>query len=190
VLTILNYEKNTNENLVELLNKEGIEFNLSMEESLICKSDFLILPDFTDFKKVIRKLYLSNISNLLRIINKPVLGINNGMILYCDAICEDKYPGLGIINLNTFNTFPKEHGNFIVTNVSNSFLLAGLETEASFYFDNVYFVERNEFTTAQAKKNDITISAILEKDNFFGVQFNPELSGKNGYSVIKNYLKL
>lgn len=190
MLTIINYERASNKHLLTFLKKADIDFKLSMEESEICNSDSIILPDFNDFKKTIKKLHLSNLSNLLRIIRKPVLGINNGMILFCDVICSNKYTGLGILNVDSLESEYLEEKRLKIINNNNSSLLYGIDSDTYFHFENEYFIELNEFTTTKSEINGISFSASIKRDNFYGVQFNPELSEENGLNVIQNFLDI
>lgn len=127
---------------------------------------------------------------MLRIIKKPVIGINNGLILCCESICEKRFTGLGIINSDTMNNLSQNESSHELEIITDSSLITGIDPEAKFYFNNNYFVEINEFSTAAVLMNGIKISAITEKDNFYGVQFNPEYSGEIGAAVINNFLRV
>jgi len=47
----------------------------------------------------------------------------------------------------------------------------------------------NAATIAQCDYG-LPFTAALQKDNFFGVQFHPERSGKAGAQLLKNFLEM
>jgi glutamine amidotransferase len=57
------------------------------------------------------------------------------------------------------------------------------------YFVHSYYAPLSDHTIASVQYG-LTYSAALQKDNFFGVQFHPERSGKDGEQLLKNFLSL
>jgi glutamine amidotransferase len=47
----------------------------------------------------------------------------------------------------------------------------------------------NDYTVAKTSYQ-IDFSAILQKDNYFGIQFHPEKSSKIGSKIIRNFIEL
>ena len=61
----------------------------------------------------------------------------------------------------------------------------------SFYFIHSYHFElENNFYETAMINYEINITASVEKDNIFGVQFHPEKSNKSGLKIIKNFCNL
>ena len=58
-----------------------------------------------------------------------------------------------------------------------------------FYFVHSYALPVNENTIASCEYGT-PFTAAVNKDNFYGVQFHPERSGKAGAQLIKNFLEL
>ncbi|WP_446676432.1 glutamine amidotransferase-related protein, partial [Pantoea endophytica] len=58
-----------------------------------------------------------------------------------------------------------------------------------FYFVHSYAMPVNAATIAQCDYG-YPFTAALQKDNFFGVQFHPERSGKAGAQLLKNFLEM
>jgi imidazole glycerol phosphate synthase glutamine amidotransferase subunit len=71
----------------------------------------------------------------------------------------------------------------------DSRLLKGLPELPYVYFAHSYYVPENEGTAA-ACTYTTAYTAILERDNVFGVQFHPEKSGPVGLKIVKNFLEL
>src|SRR5690606_17771011 len=69
-------------------------------------------------------------------------------------------------------------------------LFANLPDNPYFYFVHSYFIEQNDAYTAASCRYDIAFSAAIHKDNFYGVQFHPEKSGKAGEEVLLNFSRL
>lgn len=71
----------------------------------------------------------------------------------------------------------------------DSRLLAGLPERPYVYFAHSYYVPEAPVTAA-ACTYTIPYTAILERDNIFGVQFHPEKSGQTGLTIVKNFLDI
>ena len=73
--------------------------------------------------------------------------------------------------------------------VQSSPLLAGLE-EDYVYFVHSYYVnaENSEVLLAKADYHE-EVSAVVGKDNIFGMQFHPEKSSKLGMALLNNFLQ-
>lgn len=63
------------------------------------------------------------------------------------------------------------------------------ETSEPFYFVHSYAAEICE-STLGISEYPFPFSASLQKDNFFGVQFHPEKSGKAGENLLNQFLEL
>ncbi|MEJ7693901.1 MAG: imidazole glycerol phosphate synthase subunit HisH, partial [Daejeonella sp.] len=53
-----------------------------------------------------------------------------------------------------------------------------------------YFIEFNSKFTIALAEYGIKFSAVIQKDNFYGVQFHPEKSGLAGEQLLKNFSQL
>lgn len=68
-------------------------------------------------------------------------------------------------------------------------LFKNIKNTSYFYFTHSYIISVNKYTIATCQYSE-KFSAVLQKDNFFGVQFHPELSGANGLQILKNFLEI
>jgi glutamine amidotransferase len=67
-------------------------------------------------------------------------------------------------------------------------LLAGFDGATRFYFVHSYAGPVNEFTLA-ATTHGRDFAAVVQRDNFSGVQFHPERSGAAGAHLLRNFLE-
>ena len=67
-------------------------------------------------------------------------------------------------------------------------LFAGIEQDSHFYFVHSYAVQPNENTIAPSHYG-VDFSAAIANKNFYGVQFHPERSGKNGALLLRNFVE-
>ena len=67
-------------------------------------------------------------------------------------------------------------------------LFAGIEQDSHFYFVHSYAVQPNENTIATSCYG-VDFSAAIANKNFYGVQFHPERSGKNGALLLRNFVE-
>jgi len=68
-------------------------------------------------------------------------------------------------------------------------LLAGLGEQPYVYFAHSYYVPDSALAAAVCTY-ELPYTALLEKDNVFGVQFHPEKSGAVGLRIVKNYVEM
>lgn len=67
-----------------------------------------------------------------------------------------------------------------------SMLLRGVVSGAYVYFTHSYHVPMVRSTAASCEYGGV-FSAVIERDNVFGVQFHPEKSGTVGLAILKNF---
>ena len=72
---------------------------------------------------------------------------------------------------------------------SASRLLRGIGPGSYVYFTHSYRVPLLAVTTAECQYGG-GFSAVVEKDNLFGVQFHPEKSGTTGLKILENFCGL
>jgi glutamine amidotransferase len=65
-------------------------------------------------------------------------------------------------------------------------LMRGIGERAYFYFAHSYYAPVDAFTIG-VSEDGAPFSAIMRKENYFGVQFHPEKSGERGLKVLNNF---
>jgi glutamine amidotransferase len=192
MLTIIDY-RNTNAKEVESsLSELTSDIVVSCREADILKSDKLIIPDSKDILSSIKKLHLLNLFSILRMIKKPILGIGTGMHLMTKSFKDNNAACLGCFPVECATDVQHNYENLQeqpVTIIRKTQLLKNVAVEDKFYFEGRCFISRNKCTTSVMNIGG-EITASLERDHLYGVQFNPEKSGKPGLQVLKNFLEI
>ncbi len=178
--------------LIYELDRLGATSIVTRDEAQILKTDKIIIPGSGEAFSAIKRLNMYNLGNVLKISKNPVLGISLGMEVLCEYSDEGNVFCLGCIPgevkklPSVKGANPLEYFATIVA-VKDSPLLEGLCEEEKFYFRHAYYVPTGEETVAVLKK-DRNISAVIQNNNYYGVQFFPERSGDAGKKVLENFL--
>jgi imidazole glycerol-phosphate synthase subunit HisH len=123
----------------------------------------------------------------------PVLGICVGMQLLFEGSEEGPvFDGIGAI-AGTVRRLPATvkvpHIGWDQVQVRpGSRLLAGLPTDARFYFVHSYAPEAGDPAVAAVCDYGMPFAAAVERDNLFGTQFHPEKSGSSGLALLDNFV--
>ena len=192
MITIIDYGKTNSNEIAESLEKLSVEFVISNKESDILQASKLILPDSKDISSSIKKLHLLNLFSILRLVNKPILGIGTGMHLMTKSLKDNNAACLGCfpVECKTDAQHSKEEIHKLEVNVIKiTKLLKNVSDEDRFYFESDCFIPRNECTTSVVNIGG-EITSCIEKDHLYGVQFNPERSAEPGLQILKNFLEI
>lgn len=160
------------------------------------KYDRYIIPGVGHAGSAMKKLEQTGLVPAILKLDKPVLGICVGMQLLTEFSEEGNSTLTGIIPLQT-RLFDDEldikipHTGWNRVNPSlESVLFTGITAGAHFYFVHSYFIEFNSKFTIALAEYGIKFSAVIQKNNFYGVQFHPEKSGPTGEQLLKNFAHL
>ena len=124
----------------------------------------------------------------------PVLGICLGMqALYQTSEEAPDDEGLGVLTGRILRfgaglRVPHMGWNHVEA-LTPSRLLANTGTAPYFYFANSFYAPVGA-DTAVTCTYGVALSAIVERENVFGVQFHPEKSGMAGLRVLQNFVEL
>jgi glutamine amidotransferase len=194
MLTIIDYNLGSADKVADALTASGIRFKITRNENDIIGSEKIILSGSEEALPAVKKLHLLNLFTVLRIVKKPVLGIGLGMQLLSEysreggVACLGKFAGTVEKFDSTISKVPFT-GSYKIRIDKNSILFKNIEETAEFQFRNSFYLPVNEYTTAYAI-NGVSFSAAIEKDNFYGIQFHPEESGKDGLTLLRNFAEL
>ena len=191
MITIIDYGNTNSKELKSALSELTGEIIISNKETDILKADKLILPDSENFSGAIRKLHLLNLFSVLRMIKKPSLGIGTGMHLMTKSYKNINAACLGCFPVECRN-YENSNNEFLQLSIKvlkKSNLLKDIQKDDLFPFRISCYIPLNEFSTSSVKINK-EITASIEKDHLFGVQFNPEKSGEAGKKIFQNFLTL
>jgi len=192
MITIIDYGNTDSNEIAESLEKLSMEFVISNKESDILQANKLILPNSTDISSSIKKLHLLNLFSILRIVEKPILGIGTGMHLMTksfkdiNAACLGYFPVECKTEEAQQNIFVHEQSIKIIKGTS---LLNNISKEDKFYFEGDCFIPRNECTTSVVSIGS-EITSTIEREHLYGIQFNPEKSGESGLQILQNFSEI
>ena len=132
---------------------------------------------------------------LLRSLQQPVLGVCLGMQLLCAHSEEGDTECLGLIPapVRRFAEAPGlrvPHMGWNRLSAKRAHpLLAGLGDDEQAYFVHSYAVPVNDWTLATSDYG-AAFSAVIARDNYYGMQFHPERSAAVGSKLLRNFLEL
>jgi imidazole glycerol-phosphate synthase subunit HisH len=182
------------------LERLNADYFISGDKEELLGADALLLPGVGSFRDAMEVLQVETIKEFAAT-GKPLLGICLGMqLLFEDSDENGLTKGLGLLPgcVRRFSgktpageTYKVPHmGWNKLEFVQSSPLLEGLE-EDYVYFVHSYYVsaENSEVLLAKANYHE-DVSAVVGKDNIFGMQFHPEKSSKLGMALLNNFLKL
>lgn len=178
-------------NALDDLNTEYIITNKSEE---INSADKIIFPGVGEAASAMNKLKEKNIVESIKSTQKPLLGICLGMQLLATFSEERNTKCLDVLKVvvKQFDSskvkVPHMGWNKVEYKNQNK-LFTKIESGETFYFANSYYVPITEYTIASTNY-DIIFSSAINKNNFYGVQFHPEKSGKIGLQILRNFIEL
>jgi glutamine amidotransferase len=182
------------------LERLNADYFISGDKEELLRADALLLPGVGSFRDAMDVLQVETIKEFAAS-GKPLLGICLGMQLLFEDSDENGFTkGLGLLpgHVRRFSgtnaageTYKVPHmGWNKLEFVNSSPLLKGLE-EDYVYFVHSYYVSADNSGVLLAKANyHEEVSAVVGKDNIFGMQFHPEKSSKLGMALLSNFLKL
>ena len=189
---IVDYDAGNVKSLQFALERLGVVAQITHDTELISAADKVIFPGQGEASSAMEKLQSKGLDRLLPQLKQPVLGICLGMQLLCDKTEEGDTKALGILK-ETVKRFPDtvkvpQMGWNQVKHTSEG-LFESISQDCYMYLVHSYFVPLTADTTAKSDYAG-TYSVAVQKDNFFGVQFHPEKSSKDGLRLLENFLKL
>ncbi len=166
---------------------------ISRDLNKIQSADKLLLPGVGTAIAAMRNLQERKLIDTIQNAAQPMLGICLGMQLMTKYSSEGNVSTLNLMDGHTDlipNTgLPLPHmGWNKVRYAADHPLFADIEQDSHFYFVHSYAVMPNDNTIATCDYG-APFSAALAHKNFYGVQFHPERSGKNGARLLKNFVE-
>ena len=189
---IIDYDAGNVKSLQFALERLGVKAVLTNNSELIAASDRVIFPGQGEAISAMKKLKKYGLDQLIPELKQPVLGICLGMQLMCDKTEEGETNGLGIVPSKVIrfpNTVKVPQMGWNVVSHSNTGLFQGIEQGCYMYLVHSYFVPIEPETSAKSNYAG-EYSVGIKKNNFYGVQFHPEKSGKAGSQLLENFLKI
>lgn len=175
----------------------GIDPIISDDKDVILSADKVVLPGVGTAEFAMNELAKKDLIDIIRQIKVPTLGICLGMQLLGEYSAEGQTAKIDTLNLIGNAThklevselpLPHMGWNKLYFDEINNPLFKDINNGDFVYFVHSYAMGVNEFTLATSHYGQ-AFSAIVNKDNFFGMQFHPEKSGKVGLQLLKNFVE-
>jgi len=174
------------------LKRLGIEALITDDFDIIKNAEKVIFPGVGEASTTMSYLTKNKLDKLIISLKQPVLGICLGMQLMCSYSYEGETDCLGIFDAEV----KRFEGNIKVPHIGwNSLeqirgdLFKGINQNDYVYYVHSYYVPICDNTAAKTNYNEL-FSGALQKNNFYGLQFHPEKSGKIGLQILKNFIEL
>lgn len=194
MIGIVNYGAGNIFSLTAALDRIGVEHGMINTKEDFDKYSHIIIPGVGHAGAAMKKLQDTGLVDTILSLKKPVLGICVGMQLMTAFSEEGDADMLDIFPVRTLHfgkriqaKVPHMGWNSIRIE-NNSPLFKDIPDNSYFYFVHSYYIERDETTVAATCTYDtVSFAAAFQRDNFFGVQFHPEKSGKLGEQLLLNF---
>jgi len=197
VISIIDYGAGNLRSVQNTLAELGASYKLIDTPEAVRAADRLMLPGVGHFGQLMQSLDALRLRQpILEKIaaGNPFFGICLGMQALFSA--SEEAPDLEGLNIypERIERFPAgarvpHMGWNSLTPRPDSKLLKGLNEPIYVYFANSYYAPPIEATSATCEYQ-LPFSAVLERDNIYGVQFHPEKSGPVGLKIMRNFLEL
>ncbi|WP_168118488.1 imidazole glycerol phosphate synthase subunit HisH [Paenibacillus sp. HB172176] len=199
MIAIIDYGMGNLHSVSKAVERLGYEAEVTADPQRIIEADGAILPGvgaFGDAMQNLRNTMLDDVAKYYAGSGKPMLGICLGMQLLFSESSEygsnkglDLLPGQ-VVRFSGDFKIPHMGWNKLQFSQPQSPLFKGLSQ------GHVYFV--HSFHALPELKSDLLattdyygdVTAIVGRDNLYGMQFHPEKSGELGMALLGNFLAL
>lgn len=196
MIAVIDVSGNNLSSLGNALKRLNYDYVLTHEASQIHSASHVILPGVGTARCGMNALQEFGLPEILRKLTQPVLGICLGMQLLVDYSEEDNVECLGIIPGSARLMTPKKTHHPVphmgwnqLRWTQDSPLSQGISQDDYVYFVHSYAVDSDAHGLARCTYSE-EFSAIINKNNVYGMQFHPEKSADVGMRLLKNFLSL
>jgi imidazole glycerol phosphate synthase glutamine amidotransferase subunit len=197
VIAVIDYGAGNLRSVTNVLDLLQAEYRVVRDAASISEASKVLLPGvghFGQLSSAIDQLDLR--SALIKSIRSgiPYLGICLGMqVLFSGSDESPESKGLGIFDASVHKFESSERvphmGWNTLESQAPSVLVEANQVQEHAYFAHSYFCPVVPSTTFTCEYGSV-FSAVVEKDNVFGVQFHPEKSAQFGVGVIRKFVGL
>lgn len=198
MVVIIDYGRGNLHSVSKAVERLGYEAVVSSDEQVILAADGVILPGVGAFGEAMAELRATGLDGTVQRFaasGKPLLGICLGMqLLFSRSQEHGDHEGLALLP----GEVVRFQGGYKVPHmgwnrldfVKESPLFKGL-TEGHVYFVHSYHVQLEQASDLLASTDYYQpVTAIVGRDNIFGMQFHPEKSGELGMQLLGNFMEL
>jgi glutamine amidotransferase len=194
-IAIIKYNAGNVQSVQYALQRLGRFAVVTDDHNEIKNADKVIFPGVGNAKSAMQNLKETKLDEVIKNLTQPVLGICVGMQLLCNHSEESDTLCLGIIDLKV-KKFVAVKGQCKIPQMGwntiynlKSPLFDGVKENAFVYYVHSYYAESGNETIATTNYI-FPYSAVIQKNNFYGVQFHTEKSAEIGDRILLNFLNL
>ena len=176
----------------------GYDVTVSCDPDVLTQADKLFLPGVGTASEAMKNLIARDLVEPIKNLTQPVLGICLGMQMLAESsqesVTDELTETLGLVEgvIEKMDVAPLRSPHMgwnQITPKLDEPLFKDIPAGSYFYFVHSFALPVNDNTIASCEYGT-PFTAAINKDNFYGVQFHPERSGKVGAQLIKNFLEL
>jgi len=187
MIGIIDYDSGNTRSVQNALERMDVAYLLSDNIEALNKCEKIIFPGVGSAQAAMESLKEKKLVEWIQECKKPFLGICLGMQILFEFSAEGETEGLGIMpgrvqKFKPGKKVPHMGWNRISSDIFPEF------NDDYFYFVHSYFVPVNVFTTARCQYANKTFSAMVRKNNFWGLQCHPEKSGDRGQALLSEFI--
>lgn len=206
MIAIIDYGAGNLRSVVNAFEAIGYSPTVTNNPADLKESSAIVLPGvgaFGDGMNIIHEMNLVEALNEQVLAKqKPFLGICLGMeFLACESHELGNHAGLGWVDGIVERIAPNDEATYRIPHIGwnnldivrSSTLFEGLEDPPAFYFLHSYQLVVADSCAEVIKStcwHGTTITASIERDNIFAVQFHPEKSQRAGLKLLENFARL
>jgi len=202
MIAIIDYSAGNLQSIYNAFEALGEDVIITKDPSKLKDAKAIVLPGVGAFRDGINNLrdmgFVEALNEEIMQKKKPYLGVCLGLQFLAEKSLEHgEYEGLGWIKGAVKKIEPNDRKFKIphmgwndIKITKDSALFNGLVDEPVFYFVHSYYldVDENEVVSSTCWHGQ-DITASVQKDNIFAVQFHPEKSQGAGLKVLKNFIE-
>lgn len=199
MIAIIDYGMGNLHSVSKAVERLGYEAIVTGDTAQILAAEGAILPGvgaFGDAMEHLRETGLDEVVKQYAASGKPLMGICLGMqLLFSNSEEHGQHEGLGllpgsVVRFRGDYKVPHMGWNRLSYKMSESPIFKGIE-EGHVYFVHSYHVKPERESDLLAVTDYYQpVTAIVGRDNVYGMQFHPEKSGDIGMQLLGNFLTL
>lgn len=193
MIGIIEYNAGNIQSICNALSALGQDFRIITKPQELKRVTKVIFPGVGAAGSAMQSLLENNFIEAIPRLQMPFLGICIGMQLLADFSEEGGVQCLGIIP-GKVKKIPAElkipHIGWNKVRFAASSPLTRTLNDSNrnfFYFVNSYYFDAPEQYVIGKTPYGISFPSMVQKENFFGIQFHAEKSGTNGMALLRNF---
>jgi imidazole glycerol-phosphate synthase subunit HisH len=191
-IAIIDYGAGNVQSVLFALERLGYQGFVTHDWQEIKTADRVIFPGVGEASSAMKKLEETGLDKLIPTLKQPFFGICLGMQLMCNSSEEGNTKGMGVFDVDIVKFSNKvkvpQMGWNTIYNLQSD-LFQNIPEQEYVYLVHSFYAPKCEESIATTDY-EMEYSSALQKDNFYGVQFHPEKSGKFGEQILLNFLNL